>query len=57
MKDEQNKGKGLNTYLRDIPDPRRRQGRIYRYCIIRSGNSQQVARLPLRGRGAGYHKP
>ena len=29
MKDEQNKGKGLNTYLQDIPDPRRRQGRIY----------------------------
>jgi hypothetical protein len=29
MKDEQNKGKGLHTYLQDIPDPRRRQGRIY----------------------------
>ena len=29
MKDEQNRGKGLHTYLQDIPDPRRRQGRIY----------------------------
>jgi hypothetical protein len=29
MRDEQHKGKGLSAYLQDIPDPRRRQGRIY----------------------------
>ncbi len=29
MRDGQNKGKGLSAYLQDIPDPRRRQGRIY----------------------------
>jgi len=29
MGDEQNQGKGLRTYLQGIPDPRRRQGRIY----------------------------
>jgi hypothetical protein len=29
MGDEQNQGKGLRTYLQGVPDPRRRQGRIY----------------------------
>ncbi len=29
MGNEQNQAKGLRTYLQDIPDPRRRQGRIY----------------------------
>jgi hypothetical protein len=24
-----NQGKGLRTYLQGVPDPRRRQGRIY----------------------------